>query len=82
MKLFQQYTLSPVNRAMMSMMLLRSYPSYHNLALIVNVSVAMVHNDKLMHSDQKESIRTLCAIANNVFLVKRGRLSGVSSEAK
>ena len=39
------YTLSPVNRSMMYMLLLRSYPSYHNLALIVNVSVATVHND-------------------------------------
>jgi hypothetical protein len=39
------YTLSPVNRAMMSMMLLRSYPSYHNIARIVNVSVATVDND-------------------------------------
>jgi hypothetical protein len=26
-------------------MLLRSYPSYHNLALIVNVIVATVHNE-------------------------------------
>jgi threonyl-tRNA synthetase len=39
------YTLSPVNRAMMFMMLLRSYPSYQNLALIVNVGIATVHND-------------------------------------
>jgi hypothetical protein len=41
----QYYTLSPVNRDMMYMMLLRSYSSYHNLALIVNVSVATVDND-------------------------------------
>ena len=30
---------------MLYMMWLRSYPSYHNLALICNVSVATVHNE-------------------------------------
>jgi len=39
------YTLSPVNRVMLYMMWLRSYPSYHNHALIFNVSVATVHNE-------------------------------------
>lgn len=40
------YTLSPVNRVKLYMMLLRSYPSYHNLARIVNVGVATLHNVK------------------------------------
>jgi hypothetical protein len=40
------YTLSPVNRAMISVMLLRSYPSYHKLAFIVNVTVATAFNDQ------------------------------------
>ena len=41
----RNYTILPVNRAMMYMMWLRSYPSYHNHALIFNVSVATVHNE-------------------------------------
>jgi hypothetical protein len=41
----RNYTISPVNRVMLYIMWLRSYPSYHNLALIFNVSVATVHNE-------------------------------------
>jgi hypothetical protein len=41
----RSYTILPVNRVMLYMMWLRSYPSYHNLALIFNVSLAKVHNE-------------------------------------
>ena len=41
----RNYSILPVNRVMLYMMWLRSYPSYHNLALIFNVSVATVHNE-------------------------------------
>ena len=43
----RNYTILPVNRAMLYMMWLRFYSSYHNLALIFNVSVATVHNEIL-----------------------------------
>ncbi|CAG2250230.1 unnamed protein product [Mytilus edulis] len=39
------YRLSHVNRVMLYMMWLRSYPSYHNLSLIFNVSVATIYNE-------------------------------------
>jgi hypothetical protein len=51
------YTWSPVNRAMMSMMLLRSYPSYHNLARIVNISVIV---SKRLLDDDKRIEQMLC----------------------
>jgi hypothetical protein len=41
----RNYTIVPVNRVMWFMMWLRFYPSYHNLALIFNVSLATVHNE-------------------------------------
>jgi hypothetical protein len=41
----RNYTILPVNRVMLYMMWLRFYPSYHNLALIFNVSLATVHNE-------------------------------------
>ena len=41
----RNYTLSPVNRVMLYMMWLRSYPPYHNLALMFNVNVDTVHNE-------------------------------------
>jgi hypothetical protein len=49
----RKYTLSPVNRAMLYMKWLRSYPSYHNLALILNVSVATVHKAHMMLETRK-----------------------------
>jgi hypothetical protein len=39
------YTILLVNRVILYMMWLRFYPSYHNLALIFNVSLATVHNE-------------------------------------
>ena len=41
----RSYTILPVNRVMLYMMWLRFYPSYHNLALIFNVSLVTVHNE-------------------------------------
>jgi len=41
----RNHTILPVNIVMLYMMWLRSYPSYHILALIFNVSVATVHNE-------------------------------------
>ena len=41
----RNYTILPVNRVMLYMMWLRFYPSYYNLALIFNVSLATVHNE-------------------------------------
>ena len=41
----RNYTILPVNRVMLYMKWLRFYPSYCNLALIFNVSLATVHNE-------------------------------------